>query len=633
MTNAYDTSDIAEFRELYANEEVPALPPRLSRYRFVSCLADGENKKTWLLENSNGQKVLCKFARGAYMTMLRTESTFFTLGKFPFIPYVFNYFEAEDGAYLLREYIEGPTLSELVEKNGPLSLEQAVPIMKQLCGYLSRFHDANPPIIYRDLKPANIVLHPSGDCYLIDTGTARTYQAANDFDTVYFGTPYIAAPEQFGARQTDNRTDIYALGILFYYLLTGELKIDEIKLKKLPKKAVTIIKKCTAFDPDDRYSQVSEIETGLRALCRDKKSRRALILNRVLTAAAVCCALLMGALFLSTRISKTSKEIVFSSPLLEQAVREELGKLDGSPIYENDLAQVTRLFICGNTVFHDWSEHFQFEQYHIVKETEHGYGDIADISLLEKMPNLQFLVLDYQNIQDISSLAGLPLSSISLCGNPIRDLSALQNMNTLEYLYIAGTQAASLTPLSECRQLVTLDCSYSPVTSLEPLLELPIDFLFVSNTLVTDWSVLNKIPIGNLCCNYTTAETFKQFADIPTLRNLTLQHCNITSLHELADFSHLTRLDIAVNPIGSLEGIEAITDLEMIILSEDPIRDLSPLAKLKKLYSLDIATGVENDYAFLSEMPQVTHIQINSSQLGALYNAVPEPWFEIDTWQ
>lgn len=628
MTNAYETSDIAEFRELYANEEVPALPPRLSHYRFVSCLADGENKKTWLLENANGQKVLCKFARGAYMTMLQTESTFFTLGKFPFIPYVFNYFEAEDGAYLLREYIEGPTLSELVEKNGPLSLEDAVGIIKQICGFLSRFHAADPPIIHRDLKPANIVLHPSGDCYLIDMGTARTYQAANDFDTVYFGTPYIAAPEQFGARQTDSRTDIYALGILFYFLLTGELKIEENKLKKLPKKAASLIRKCTAFDPERRYSEVSKVESDLAALRVKKNSHR-----RLIAAAAVCCALFAGGLFLFFRYFsqpvETTSEIVFSSPLLEEAVREELGKTDGSPIYESDLEQITQLMICGNHVISNANDHVQTQNYHRVDGRTAGFGNIGDISLLAQMPNLQYVVLDYQNIKDISPLKELPLVNVSLCGNPFTDLSPLQDQSSLQELYISETQVTSLDALTECASLWLLDCSYSPISSLQPLADLPIRSLYAADISATNWAVLESLPLQMLYCAHLSPKDYAHLNNIPTLRGLSLTYSGIASFHDLSGLYYLDWLDVRNNLLEDLDGLENFTHLTSIDISDNPITDLSPLTEMYGLHSVDIATGVKTDFSFLNEMPWVTRVRIKASQINSLYEAVGEPWFEL----
>lgn len=209
-----------------------------------------------------------QYASGEYVKMLRTESSFGTLGKFPFVPCVFDYFETGNGAYLLREYVEGQTLNELVEREGTLPLPRVISLIEQLCGHLSRLHSSNPPIIYRDLKPSNIVLHPSGDCYLVDMGTVLTYNEDHSLDTVFIGIIDTAAPEQFGARQTDNRTDIYAMGILFYYLLTGDVKIQEEKLKTLPSRAASVIRKCTAFNPDNRYSQVTKVAAALRPFTR-----------------------------------------------------------------------------------------------------------------------------------------------------------------------------------------------------------------------------------------------------------------------------------------------------------------------------------------------------------------------------
>lgn len=622
MTNTNESSHVDEFKQLYDRAEAPGLPKQLSRYRFVSCLTDGEYKKTWILEKSNGQKVLCKYACGEYIAMLRTESTFFTFGKFPFIPYTFDYFETEDGSYLLREYIEGLTLHELIEKKGPLSLSYAVSLMKRLCGCLSRFHSANPPIIYRDLKPDNILLHPSGDCYLIDMGTARTYHTDNSADTVSFGTPDTAAPEQFGARQTDARTDIYSLGILFYYLLTGELKIQDNKLKKLPGKAAALIRKCTAFDPDNRYSRVSEVDAALSAFS-DKNGHR-----RIIAAAAGVCALLAG-IFLFLRHLATPPEIVFSSPLLEQAVREELNIPEGSPIYEKDLEGVTRIVICGNTVVSIKMDHYQFQSYHLIDGELHGYGDISDISLLAKMPNLRYLVLDYQNIRDISPLADLPLLTLSLCGNPITDLSALKGHKSLQELYLSQTAVTSLDALSDCAALISLDCSYSPVISLKPLLGLPIRSLYTAEISVTDWESLSELPLVNLYCSYIPAEIYGQFENIPTLRNLTLHNCGITSFDELGSLYYLQRLDIRSNRLQNLDGLENFTNLSIIVLSENPITDLSPLANMKNLHSLDIATGIDTDFSFLNEMPWVTRVAVKNAQLDAVYDAVEEPWFSL----
>lgn len=631
MTDSEKHFHAEKFTKEYEHAEEPALPESLSGYRFISCLADSGKKKTWILEKANGQRVLCKFASGEYMDMLRTESEFFSLGKFPFVPYVFDYLETPEGAYLLREYIEGQTLSDLVEKEGPLPLDRAIPLIGQLCSHLSRLHASVPPIIYRDLKPSNVVLTSSGDCYLIDLGTVRTYNEDNTVDTVFIGTVGTAAPEQFGARQTDARTDIYALGILFYYLLTGELEIQERKLKKLPSKAAGIIRKCTAFDPNNRYSQVSLVADALQTSAR-KKVRRAAV-----AAVVICTVAALGTYLFVPKPTPAApdtpevpEQIVFSSPLLEQAVRETINKPEGEPVYEQDLVQVTRLYICGDTVFQSAEEHSQFEHNHTINGEQHGYGDISDISLLEKMPNLHTVVLDYQRIYDISPLRNLHLTTLSLCGNPVTDLSGLQDQKALRELYLSETGVTSLAGLENCSALLTLDCSYTAVVSLEPLSALPIHSLHLTDTPVSDFETLSSLPLAELYLSYVSSEHFAYIENITSLQNLTLTHCGITSLKELSCFNQVYLLDVTFNQITDLDGLEEFTRLQHILLANNPITDLSPLAKMGNLSHMSLATGTDVDFAFLNEMPWVQHVTVNTSQLEALYRAVPEPWFELE---
>lgn len=637
MTSSDQLSHVEEFIQTYEHTETPILPERLSGYRFVACLADGGQKKTWLLEKESGQRILCKYASGEYIDMLRTESSFFSLGKFPFIPYVYDYFETDDSAYLLREYIEGQTLSELVEREGPLSLAGTVQIILQLCGLLSRFHTAKPPVIFRDLKPSNIVLTPSGDCYLIDLGTVRTYHEDHSLDTVFIGTVETAAPEQFGARQTDNRTDIYALGILFYYLLTGEVRIQEEKLKKLPPKAASVIRKCTAFNPDDRYSQISKVEFALRPSVRFTAGFAAAL-------ASLCTAIVIFTGFAFSNFLRDdivpgsyepegSAEVVFTSSLLEQAVREAVGKTNGAPVYEEDLIRITRLEICGATILHPEDEHSQYFYIHSKQEQSTARGDIYDLSLLAQMSNLHYLVLDYQQIYDLSPLADLQLISLSLIGNPIWDLSPLSDQKYLTDLYIAETDVSFLDALRECSSLSFLDCSSTSVISLEPLAMLPLHTLEIIEMPARDFEVLSEMPLQSLTCSHVSAESFDSIMNIASLQNLTIYFSGITSLKELSSLSHLTHLDVYGNNITNLDGLEQFTNLKDLCIGDNPITDLSLLAKMRNLSRLNINPDINMDFSLLNEMPWLEVITVSPSQADAIYEIVPDPWFYVDIWK
>lgn len=674
MNSAEVSSLITEFEQTYKDTATPSLPKKLSNYRFYSCLADSDHKKTWILENANGQKVLCKYASGEYAEMLRTESGFGTLGKFPFVPYVFDYFETGNGAYLLREYVEGQTLNELVEREGTLPLPRVISLIEQLCGHLSRLHSSNPPIIYRDLKPSNIVLHPSGDCYLVDMGTVRTYNEDHSLDTVFIGTIDTAAPEQFGARQTDNRTDIYALGILFYYLLTGDVKIQEEKLKTLPSKAASVIRKCTAFNPDDRYSQVMKVAAALRPSARFTAGFTAAAAS-LCTAAVIFICLVISNFLLHDSASGNSVadafaknngssgsltpesttpesptpqssgtedpvEIVFNSSLLEQAVRNAVNKTNGEPVYEEDLVRISRLEVCHETVLHSEDRHLeQYRYLHTMPDHSTVHGDISDLSLLAKMPNLHYLVLDYQQIYDLSPLADLHLVSLSIMGNPVLDLSPLSDQKNLTELYLTDTDVISLEPLRTCSALSLLDCSDTNVLFLEPITSLPLDMLLILNTSVRDFEVLSDTSLQYLVCNHMPKESIDLISRISSLKGLTIYSSDITSLKELSSFNHLVQLDVFSNQITNLDGLEQFTDLKDLILDNNPITDLdlSPLAKMTNLSSLGIRfisnadPGIDMDFSFLNELSRLEFLTINPSQADALYEAVPEPWFYVNT--
>ena len=145
----------------------------------------------------------------------------------PNLPSIVDVIDTEDSFIIVMDYIEGKSLQDLLDTSGPQPVDLVVDWAKQLCDVLGYLHSRIPPIIYRDMKPPNVMLRPNGQVMLIDFGTAREYKVHNDRDTTWLGTRGYAAPEQFGGRgQTDARTDIYCLGATIYHLLTGYSPAD-----------------------------------------------------------------------------------------------------------------------------------------------------------------------------------------------------------------------------------------------------------------------------------------------------------------------------------------------------------------------------------------------------------------------
>ena len=138
------------------------------------------------------------------------------------LPKVTDYFSEGGRHYLVMERVEGETLQALLERRGrPFDEAEALPWALELCAVLAYIHAQNPPVVFRDLKPANIMLELDGRVRLIDFGIARIFDPARRSDTLPMGTMGYAPPEQYGSAQTDAQSDLYALGATLHHLLTG----------------------------------------------------------------------------------------------------------------------------------------------------------------------------------------------------------------------------------------------------------------------------------------------------------------------------------------------------------------------------------------------------------------------------
>ncbi len=227
---------------------------RLSEYQDLGEL--NENKKVHLVRNRlNGRicvrKVLAPELYDIYVT-LKYNQTAYT-------PYIYEIIQSNDSIIIVEEYFDGENLQDALENHTFTDMEVAK-IILDLCKCLKSLHDMNPPIICRDLKPQNIIRTNQKEIKLIDFDIARAYQPGKKQDTVIMGTEGYAAPEQFGFGQTDARTDIYGLGVLWNYLLIQKFPTEQIVYGKY----TDIIQKCTQMDPKDRYQNVEEVQEALK---------------------------------------------------------------------------------------------------------------------------------------------------------------------------------------------------------------------------------------------------------------------------------------------------------------------------------------------------------------------------------
>ncbi len=196
----------------------------------------------------------------------------------PHLPRVYDHFTDAQHWYVIMEFIAGETLESYVQKipSGRLPVEMVVGMGIQLADVLDYLHTRQPPIIFRDLKPSNIMRTPEGKLYLIDFGIARIFKPGQPRDTIAFGSPGYAAPEQYGKAQTTARADLYSLGATLHFLLTGDdpannpFRFDRLDLSLSPAvdELEWLILCMVAMDVDSRPQSAQAVKRELEEIAR-----------------------------------------------------------------------------------------------------------------------------------------------------------------------------------------------------------------------------------------------------------------------------------------------------------------------------------------------------------------------------
>ena len=256
------------------------------RYKVASILGQGGMGAVYLVEDQRlfDKKLALKelldilpdpAARAQALQQFQQEAKLLAYLSHPNLPHISDYFNESGRQYLVMEYVDGQTLEAILQKtSGFLPEAQAVEWAIQVCDALEYLHGETPPIIFRDLKPANIMLDKSKRIKLIDFGIARLFRPGKTKDTQAMGTPGYAAPEQSGTGQSDVRSDVYALGATLHYLLTKRDPASQpfvFPLCKALNSSASVqldgfIAKATASDPLKRYQAMGEARSALLGL-------------------------------------------------------------------------------------------------------------------------------------------------------------------------------------------------------------------------------------------------------------------------------------------------------------------------------------------------------------------------------
>lgn len=245
------------------------------------------------------------------------------------LPRIVDVIEHEDSYIIVMDYIEGRSMDKVLREKGAQSEENVVKWALQLCEVLGYLHSRPKPLIYRDMKPSNIMLKPNGDITIVDFGTVKKYEVSSG-ETTGLGTEGYAAPEQHGGLgRTDARTDIFALGMTMYALLTGidpqEKLVIDTSIRKvnpaLSEGLDEIVLKCTQREAELRYKSCAELSYALEHyLDSDKKNRKKKKTKITVFASTLLLSVLLGAGSLVMNISAKSMASDNYDEIIQKAV-------------------------------------------------------------------------------------------------------------------------------------------------------------------------------------------------------------------------------------------------------------------------------------------------------------------------
>ena len=631
------------------------LPEDMQEHWTVyECLKESEDSSTFLVkETATGILCVLKWGRNRQAEFLRNEMEIMKKmadRKLSGIPKAYRIFEENGEVYLVREYIEGMSLAQMVLQKGGISEAEICRISRKICQTAEQFQNPDEPMIHRDIKPENIVVTPGGEVVFIDFGTMRSYKKDGSRDTFVVGTRGTAAPEQYGYTQTDQRTDVYAIGQTMLYMVSESYEMNQLSECAVSRRMKKIIEKACSFEPDKRYGDAAQLR---RAVEKCQANNRKKVYKKAgavfgLIAAGYILAIFSpdGTVIENKRIETAEQsaaeeqiqaEIIFREELIEEAVRKELGLSKTDKITASMLENVRKLRIVGKEILDD-EDTFWGEGHHVDgKDSSFGSvrGNITDLSDLAQMVNLEELALCNQKIEDISGLKELPLKKLYLSKNMITDFSVLLNLIDLDTLCIMENPADNLSVLGECTGILRLNIQGMNLTDIDFLKNLSLDYLDMSNMEVENnifepLTEMKKLDTLCMCdVNEAAAETLSQMSTLKAL----FMWGDSTILENLKPLKGMTQLETLAftTQISSLEGIEQFPSLNFLSVSFSLVKDLSPVTGAKNLQVIDISNADIKNFEPLFGHSGLTEVHCTEEQKEEIMKIDSSPDFEIYT--
>jgi serine/threonine protein kinase len=258
------------------------------KYEVIKILGKGGMGTVYLCKNINLENMWAikeiKKDNGVNTDIL-TEPNILKELNYPGIPRIVDIFYKDDYLYMVEDYIEGQTLKEYVHKKEKLGTEEICSITLKICNIIGYLHNMNPSIIYRDLKPSNIMITHSENIVLIDFGISKIDKTNKYNDTVALGSIGYAAPEQRGAGKCCKQTDIFGIGMVMYYMVNGKAALEDTEpfndenYNNVNDNLKSIIQKCVKSNINERYESISELEYEIAKCQNNLDVEKTIVIN------------------------------------------------------------------------------------------------------------------------------------------------------------------------------------------------------------------------------------------------------------------------------------------------------------------------------------------------------------------
>ena len=646
--------------ELTASLDESRYPGELTAgCELMECLAHSQESETLLArDRGSGELYVVKCYAAGHPLFEASEPEPLRRLAHPGLPRFVAEYRNPQLRCVLREYVEGRTVAQRA-REAVLSQEETRHIGLQLCDILSYLHSQEPPVIHRDIKPQNVVVDDAGRVFLIDFGAARLYTGADDNDDVIFGTRTFAPPEQYGFAPTDCRSDIFSLGVLLQWLLSGATAAALPARTPLQK----VISRCTAFDPQNRYADAAAVKKDLLAGEPSRRRKRRLL---VVAAAVAVLAVALWATSWWRDYQPLNEPGHRPAFITEQGLKDEaaayLNQRFATQLFEAgdaaaDIGYIRTLLVEVFGYAADYAYALPAATPPMEVEESFLPWAFGDEESLDRNKTVYMIVKIFwpQVVGDWSSLkndtgeypgvrVALPFAEkkgvtagVNRPDNLTRgDVAVLFANAARAYGEQLPPQLAAGQAAGQAAAAENNEDELSASGFREPLLEQAVRLALGRD----DAAVLGEDELAAVVClyvaadqAYATAEEFyaavnqwyaagrqpwgqirslEDLSRLPNLRELCLVAQQIDDLTPLGGLKRLEKVEFKHNNISDLSPLAGLEQLVSAGLNDNPLSDLSPLATYPNLRFIDLCDVSGYDPAFLDALGDLDFLDISN---------------------